>query len=56
MGLSAALLRILEKKGRVPDGCQAYIRAQEDTGKLNQLLDLAVASETVKEFEKKAGI
>ncbi|HJA92670.1 MAG TPA: hypothetical protein H9717_06085 [Candidatus Eisenbergiella merdipullorum] len=55
-GLSSALLRILEKKGRVPEECQTYISSQKDTEKLNRLLDLALSSETVADFEKKAGI
>lgn len=55
-GVSAALLRILEKKGSVPEKCLAYISSQKNMDRLNQLLDLAVASETVAEFEKKAGI
>ena len=55
-GVSSALLRILEKKGSVPEKCLAYISSQKNMDRLNQLLDLAVASETVAEFEKKAGI
>ena len=55
-GVSAALLRILEKKGSVPEKCLTYISSQKNMDRLNQLLDLAVASETVAEFEKKAGI
>lgn len=55
-GVSSALLRILEKKGSVPEKCMAYISSQKNMDRLNQLLDLAVASETVAEFEKKAGI
>ncbi len=55
-GLSSALLRILEKKGSVPESCLTYISSQKDTEKLNQLLDLALSSETMAEFEKKAGI
>lgn len=55
-GVSAALLRILEKKGSVPEKCLAYISSQKNMDRLNQLLDMAVASETVAEFEKKAGI
>ena len=53
--MSSALLRILEKKGSVPEKCMAYISSQKNMDRLNQLLDLAVASETVAEFEKKAG-
>ena len=48
--------RILEKKGSVPEKCLTYISSQKNMDRLNQLLDLAVASETVAEFEKKAGI
>ena len=55
-GLSSALLRILEKKGSVPESCLTYISAQKNMDRLNQLLDLALSSETVAEFEKKAGI
>ena len=55
-GVSAALLRILEKKGSVPEKCLTYISSQKNMDRLNQLLDLAVVSETVAEFEKKAGI
>ena len=55
-GLSSALMRILEKKGSVPEKCLTYISAQKSIDRLNQLLDLALASETVAEFEKKAGI
>lgn len=55
-GLSSALLRILGKKGSVPEKCLAYISSQKNMDRLNQLLDLAVDSETVVEFEKKAGI
>ena len=55
-GVSSALLRILEKKGSVPEKCMAYISSQKNMDRLNQLLDLAVVSETVAEFEKKAGI
>ena len=55
-GVSSALLRILEKKGSVPEKCLTYISSQKNMDRLNQLLDLAVASETVAEFEKKAGI
>ena len=56
IGVSSALLRILEKKGSVPEKCLAYISSQKNMDRLNQLLDLAVVSETVAEFEKKAGI
>ena len=55
-GLASALLRILEKKGSVPESCLTYISSQKNMDRLNQLLDLALASETVAEFEKKAGI
>ena len=55
-GLSSALLRILERKGSVPESCLTYISAQKDMDRLNQLLDLALSSETVADFEKKAGI
>ena len=55
-GLASALLRILEKKGSVPESCLTYISAQKNMDRLNQLLDLALSSETVAEFEKKAGI
>ena len=55
-GLSSALLRILEKKGSVPEKCLTYISSLKNMDRLNQLLDLAVASETVAEFEKRAGI
>ena len=55
-GLSSALLRILEKKGSVPESCLTYISSQKNMDRLNQLLDLALSSETVAEFEKKAGI
>ena len=54
--LASALLRILEKKGSVPESCLTYISSQKNMDRLNQLLDLALASETVAEFEKKAGI
>ena len=50
------LQRILEKKGSVPEKCLTYISSLKNMDRLNQLLDLAVASETVAEFEKRAGI
>ena len=55
-GLSSALLRILDKKGSVPEKYLTYISSLKNMDRLNQLLDLAVASETVAEFEKRAGI
>ena len=54
--MDISLLRILEKKGSVPESCLTYISSQKNMDRLNQLLDLALASETVAEFEKKAGI